>query len=161
MNTIFSNLILGLRNFSINNFNTNIIGIIYFDKNNYNINKSKSLILLSIIPYFITNYILELLKIDYLIERDNLIYFSKNIESGISPIISEFNIVRGNDIINFKEQYLKYGNNVPIEIIFKNEYINLENNDVIKVKYFQNGNFQEKSFNFKKIKLFYKIDLLK
>ena len=84
---------------------TNIIGIIYFDKNNYNINKSKSLILLSIIPYFITNYILGLLKIDYLIERDNLIYFSKNIESGISPIISEFNIVRGNDIINFKEQY--------------------------------------------------------
>lgn len=161
MNTIFSNLILGLRNFSINNFNTNIIGIIYFDKNNYNINKSKILILLSIIPYFITNYILGLLKIDYLIERDNLIYFSKNIESGISPIISEFNIVRGNDVINFKEQYLKYGNNVPIEIIFKNEYINLDNNDVIKVKYFQNGNFQEKSFNFKKIKLFYKIDLLK
>ena len=161
MNTIFSNLILRLRNFLVNNFNTNIIGIIYFDKNSYSINKSKFLILLSIIPYFITNYILGLLKFDYLIERDNLIYFSKNIELGISPIISEFNIVRANNLINFKEQYLKYGNNVPIEIIFKNEYINLENNDVIKVKYFQNGNFQEKSFNFKKIKLFYKIDLLK
>ena len=55
----------------------------------------------------------------------------------------------------------KYGNNVPIDIIFKNENIFLDNEDEINIKYFKSGKFLEKSFNYKKIKLFSKIDLLK
>lgn len=156
MNYINFNLIIKIRNFYINNFKVNIVGFIKNNKNEIILSKPRFIYILNVIPFITT--ILNLFKINCLIKKDNLYFLLNKKKGGIIPIIINFWV---KNTFDFKENFNKYGNNVPIEIIFKNENILLDNEDEIIVKYFKSGKVLEKSFNYKKIKLFSKIDLLK
>lgn len=157
---MFSNLLLKFRNFYVNNFSTKIIGFINF-KNEIYLSKPSYLYFLNFLPFIFIISILNFFKINCLIEKDNL-YFLPNKEfGGILPIVLDVCIKSKESSINFKEKFNKYANNVPISIILKNEEIKIDNEDELVIKYLKSGKFLEKSFNYKKIKLFSKIDLLK
>lgn len=157
---MFSNVILKFRNFYVNNFKTKIIGFINY-KNEINLSKPRYLYFLNFFPFILIISILNFFKINCLIEKDNL-YFLPNKEfGGILPIVIDVCIKSKERSFSFKEKFNKYANNVPISIILKNEKIRIDNEDDLIIKYLKSGKFLEKSFNFKKIKLFSKIDLLK
>ena len=160
INDIFSyKTLINTRNFFINNFNYKILGVV--EKDNYK-KSNFPLILISYLPFFISNRILSYFGIKFIYEKDNLIYSSNENQSGISPLISKIILKKNDgDLIDIKEIYSKYGNNVPINIIFSNEEISVNDEDELFIKYFSSGKFIEKSFNYKKIKLYLKIELLK
>lgn len=157
---MFSNLLIKFRNFYINNFKTRIIGFIN-NKNEIILSKPRYLYFLNLLPFIFTITILNFFRISCLIEKDNLYFLPNKQVEGILPIIMEVCIKGKESSFNFKEKFNKYANNIPINVILKNENITLNNEDEIVIKYLKSGKFLEKSFNLKKIKLFSKIDLLK
>lgn len=160
MNYMISNLVIKLRNFYINNFKTNIVGFVNY-KNEIILSKPRYIYFLNLFPFVFVISILNFFKIICLIEKDNLYFLQNKKVGGIVPMVMNLWIKNNENTFDFKKKFDKYGNNVPIDIIFKNENIFLYNEDEIIIKYLKSGKFLEKSFNYKKIKLFSKIDLLK
>lgn len=157
---MLSNFLLRFRNFYVNNFKTKIIAFINY-KNEITLSKPRYLYFLNLFPYIFTIFILNFFRINCLIEKDDLYFLPNKEVGGILPIIIEVWIKSKERTFSFKEKFSKYANNVPISVIFKNEKIIINNEDELVIKYLKSGKFQEKSFNFKKIKLFSKLDLLK
>jgi len=145
-----------LREVIVNSMQTKIVSIV--DKN-YNIDKNNKIIyLINLIPFFITSFILNLFRYNYLYLRDDIIFYSKESKVSISPCIFDFKIVR-NDLC-LKDKVSPYFSNVPIKLIMENENIDINDEDEIKIKYLNSGKFVEKILNYKKIKLFSKGNLL-
>lgn len=141
-----------IREFLINNFYSKIIGVEYNDKfyNNKNL-----LWIINLFFFPLTKSFFKSLNINYLFEKDNIIFYSKENTIKLGPVLFEF-IVNNQDI---KEIIDKYDNNVPINLIFKNENLKVEDSDEIFIKCFSNG-IKSKKFNYKLIKFNLKIQLL-
>ena len=141
-----------IREFLINNFYSKIIGVEYNDKfyNNKNL-----LWIINLFFFPLTKSFFKSLNINYLFEKDNIIFYSKENKIKLGPVLFEF-IVNNQDI---KEIIDKYDNNVPINLIFKNENLKVEDSDEIFIKCFSNG-IKSKKFNYKLIKFNLKIQLL-
>tara|TARA_B100000161_G_C33297431_1_gene301345 strand:- start:79 stop:489 length:411 start_codon:yes stop_codon:yes gene_type:complete len=120
-------------------------------------NKNSFLIfILNLIPYFLVQKILYLFKINYLYKKDDIIYYSKENQVKLGPILLEA-LLNDSDIKSLLDNY---DNNVPINLIFENENIKINDSDVIKVKYLAIGKMNEKTFKYKSIKYKLKIELL-
>lgn len=158
LTSIFSfNTYLRIRNYIINYFYTNILLLVRFDKKYLVYDNNIILFMLNLLPYFIVESLLCIFNINYLYKKDDIIYYSKTNKFKLSPIVLGV-FLNSNNIKNI---YNKYGNNVPLQLIFKNEKILVNDQDSIIIKYISSGKISEKSFNYKKNKLKFKIDLLK
>lgn len=141
-----------LRDLVISNLFTKIIAI---NNNNLLFKGYLLMFILNIIPYFIIRLFLNLFKVKYLYKKDDIIYYSEKNEIILGPILLEAKL---NDR-DIKMLLDKYDNNVPINLIFQNENIDITNSN-IKIKYMTMGNIKEKSFNYENIKFNLKIQLL-
>lgn len=141
-----------IREFLVNNFYSKIIGVEYNDKfyNNKNL-----LWIINLFFFPLTKSLFKSLNINYLFEKDNIIFYSKENMIKLGPVLFEF-IVNNQDI---KEIIDKYDNNVPINLIFENENLKVKDSDEIFIKCFSNG-IKSKKFNYKLIKFNLKIQLL-
>lgn len=158
LTSIFSfNTYLRIRNYIINYFYTNILLLVRFDKKYLVYDNNIILFMLNLFPYFIVESLLCIFNINYLYKKDDIIYYSETNKFKLSPIVLGV-FLNSNNIKNI---YNKYGNNVPLQLIFKNEKILVNDQDSIIIKYISSGKISEKSFNYKKNKLKFKIDLLK
>ena len=161
LNKDISHSLISFRDFYISYFYTKILGIVFYNNNYTLTNSSLSLLLINFMPYFIVKFIFSLLKINYLYQKDEIIYYSKSNKLKLSPVLLGVNIKKDNKVINIKDFYSKYDNNVPLQLIFKNEMFEINDEDEIVLKYLKDGKIIEKSFNYKIVKLYLKIDLLK
>lgn len=160
LTSIFSfNTYLTIRNYIINYFYTNILLLVRFDKKYLVYDNNIILFMLNLFPYFIVESLLCIFNINYLYKKDDIIYYSETNKFKLSPIVLGVFLNSNNN--NIKKIYNKYGNNVPLQLIFKNEKILVNDQDSIIIKYISSGKICEKSFNYKKNKLKFKIDLLK
>ena len=141
-----------LRDLVISNLFTKIIAI---NNNNLLFKGYFLMFILNFIPYFIIRLFLNLFKVKYLYKKDDIIYYSEKNEIILGPILLEAKL---NDR-DIKMLLDKYDNNVPINLIFQNENIDIANSN-IKIKYMTMGNIKEKSFNYENIKFNLKIQLL-
>ena len=145
-------ILANFREFIVRNFYTKIIAIEYGN----NLYKNKFLLWLQNLSSFpITNRILKFFKINYLYIRDDIIFYSKINEAKLGPILFEFKV--NNDDIKYIID--KYDNNVPINLIFKNENMIINDSDEIYIKCFSDT-VKSKKFNYNLIKFNLKIQLL-
>ena len=156
-----SNLYIKIRNYVINCLYTNILLLVRFDKEYLIYDNYIILFMLNLLPYFIVENLLCIFKINYLYKKDDIIYYSKKIKFKLSPIILAVSLKSNNKNTNIKNIYNKYSNNVPLQLLFENEKLLVNDEDTILIKYITSGKICEKSFNYKKNKLNFKIDLLK
>lgn len=160
-NLSFTNIYLKIRNYSINYLYTNILLLVRFEKKYLFYDNNIILFVLNLFPYFIVDKLLFISNIDYLYKKDDIIYYSKPTKFSLSPIVLGVSLNSNNRTIDIKDIYSKYGNNVPLQLIFRNENLLVNDEDTIYIKYISSGKICEKSFNYKKNKLDFKIDLLK
>jgi len=160
-NLSFTNTYLKLRNYSINYLYTNILLLVRFEKKYLIYDNNIILFVLNLFPYFIVDKLLFISNIDYLYKKDDIIYYSKPTKFSLSPIVLGVSLTSNNRTIDIKDIYNKYGNNVPLQLIVSNEKLLVKDEDTIYIKYISSGKICEKSFNYKNIKLYFKIDLLK
>ena len=71
------------------------------------------------LPFVISSNMLSFLGYNYLIETDDLIYYSKNNNVKLGPLLLEIKL----DSQDLKEIFDKYDNNVPIWLILANNNI--------------------------------------
>lgn len=141
------------------NFKTKIIGIVSKDELN---NNTYIMNVINIVPYLFTFYIMRLLNIKYIYKRDDIISYFKTNVNKIIPLLLSIKLEKNNNIIiDLKDIFSTYENNVPIYIIFKNENIDVEPADQLYIKYIKQGKICEKKTDFKKIKLYLKNELFK
>lgn len=138
------------------NFKTKIIGIVSKDELN---NNTYMMILVNTMPYLFTFYIMLLLNIKYIYKRDDIISYSNLSSNKIIPLLLSIKLEKNNNMIDLKDIFGTYENNVPIYIIFKNENIDVEQEDQLYIKYIKQGKICEKKTDFKKIKLYLKNEL--
>jgi len=141
------------------NFKTQIIGII--SKNELN-NNTSMIYLVNIVPYLFTFYILSLLNVKYIYKRDDIISYSYSSSNKIIPLLLSIKLEKYNSInnvIDLKDIFKIYENNVPIYIIFKNENIHIVQEDKLYIKYIKQGKICEKKTDFKKIKYYLKSEI--
>ena len=150
-----------LRDYFVNYIYSNILLLVKFDRKYLVYDNKIILFFINLFPYFVIKRLLLFFNINYLYQKDDLIYYSKHNKFSMSPIILDINLKSNGIKKNIKTIYNKYGNNVPLQLIFKNENLSIDDEDIILVKYMSSGKISEKSFNYKKIKLYFKIDLLK
>ena len=142
-----------IRDLFVSNLCTKILGV----SSNNRLNQDFYLIFfLNFIPYFIIGFFLDLFKIEYLYKKDDIIYYSKENSTVLGPILLEATL-NNNSI---KSIFDKYDNNVPLNFIFENEGINIEDESTIKIKCMTLGKIKEKIFNYKLVKFNLKIQLL-
>ena len=158
---INTNTYIKIRNYIINYLYTNILLLVRFDKKYLTYDNNIILFMLNLLPYFIVENLLCIFNINYLYKKGDIIYYSKKTKFKLSPIILGVFLNSNNENINIKNIYNKYGNNVPLQLMFKNENLLVNDEDSIFIKYITSGKICEKSFNYKKNKLNFKIDLLK
>ena len=96
------------------------------------------------------------MNISYLYEKDNIIYYSENKKTKLGPILKEIKI---NDESIF-DKYANYDNNVPLNLIFNNLKYQVNDDDIIFIKYIKLGKIIENKLEYKKIKFKLKIELL-
>ena len=141
------------RDIFVSNLCTKILGI----NNNNNLSKDYCLLIfLNFIPYFITSFFLNLLQVQYLYKKDDIIYYSNENDTVLGPILLEA-YLNNNDIKSILD---RYDNNVPLNLIFQNENLKVEDGNTIKIKCMTLGKIKEKIFNYKLVKFNLKIQLL-
>ena len=85
-------------------------------------NKNSFLIfILNLIPYFLVQKILYLFKINYLYKKDDIIYYSKENQVKLGPILLKA-LLNDSDIKSLLDNY---DNNVPINLILKMKMLKL------------------------------------
>lgn len=120
------------------------------------INNKFSLSLLNVLPFFLIFIIFKLFNINYLYEKDNIIYYSEDKKTKLGPILKEIKI---NDESIFNK-YVNYDNNVPLNLILNNLNYEVNDDDIIFIKYIKLGKMIENNLEYKKIKFKLKIELL-
>lgn len=163
-----------LREIVINLFTAKIICLV--DNKNQEIYKNKVVInIINLFPFFlVSNFLYILNKINlynknylyknYLYKKDDLIFYSKPVETKVTPCVLEIELVK-NDVTNsenelsIKDNFNKYSSNVPVYLIIENENIKISDEDEIKIRLLESGKFVDKVFNYKKIKLFLKNEI--
>jgi hypothetical protein len=152
----FCMVFLNLRDFYVENFTTRILGIVGSNKLHKN---SILLMMVNLIPYFFLSHVFRILNYNYIYKTDDLIGFSENNKTTLTPVLLGAKLIKDNETIDIKEIFSKYKNNVPVYVIFDNEKMNVGNNDKVYLKFIKLGKIQEKEFNLKKIKSSLKLDL--
>ena len=142
-----------LREFLISSFFSKVK---YIDTKYSFFNRKIFLKLLNFFPFILVSKVLLFFEINYLFIKDEIIYYSGKIENRLGPIIKEIKI---NDL-DFTDNFKNYHNNVPIYLIFKDNKININDDDLIFIKYIEIGIQKENKFEYKKIKFKLKIELL-
>ena len=142
-----------LRDFIAYNFLTKIIAI---ESENRLLKNEYLLKVVNLLPYFVTNKIFKLTSFNYLYKVDEIIYYSNDFLTSISPLLLKVTL---NETC-IKENLDKYDNYVPLNLLFENENFILKDDDIIKIKTMSMGTVYENTFEYKKIKFNLKIHLL-
>jgi hypothetical protein len=130
------------RDFFVNIFYGHLIGIV--DENNKLVTTNK---FLSFFPIKLISLFLDYYNLVYYYQKDELIYYSKQNELTISPIILSTKVKRGDIIIDLSNNLSVYQNNLPFWILLYNE--NKLHFDKLIKKIIKNGRFQETEHDIK------------
>ena len=91
------------RDIFVSNLCTKILGI----NNNNKLSKDYCLLIfLNFIPYFIISFFLNLLQVQYLYKKDDIIYYSNENDTVLGPILLEA-YLNNNDIIQKKVSFAR------------------------------------------------------
>ncbi len=136
--------LVSFRDFFVNIFYGHLIGIV--DENNKLVTTNK---FLSFFPIKLVSLFLDYYNLVYYYQKDGLIYYSKQNELTISPIILSTKVKRGDIIIDLSNNLSVYQNNLPFWILLYNE--NKLHFDKLIKKIIKNGQLQETEYDIKEL----------
>ena len=108
------------------------------------------------LPFVISSNMLSFLGYNYLIETDDLIYYSKNNNVKLGPLLLEIKL----DSQDLKEIFYKYDNNVPIWLILADNNIFFNNDSEINICCLKQGVKISKNFLIDTVLNLTKVELL-
>ena len=108
------------------------------------------------LPFVISSNMLSFLGYNYLIETDDLIYYSKNNNVKLGPLLLEIKLDRQ----DLKEIFDKYDNNVPIWLILAYNNIFFNNDSEINISCLKQGVKISKNFLIDTVLNLTKVELL-
>ena len=108
------------------------------------------------LPFVISSNMLSFLGYNYLIETDDLIYYSKNNNVKLGPLLLEIKL----DSQDLKEIFDKYDNNVPIWLILADNNIFFNNDSEINISCLKQGVKISKNFLIDTVLNLTKVELL-
>jgi hypothetical protein len=120
--------------------------IVLLEKNDHCVNNKLILLFVNLFFHFPIKYILKYSKINYLYKTDSLYFYENyiNISNNIYPMVLNFNLIKTSnndddresllDELNLYDKFKLYNMNVPINMFFINEDIDINYYDTISIK---------------------------
>lgn len=130
--------------------------IVLIEQNNKIVKNSLFNNIAKTFPYVISSNMLTFLGYNYLIETDDIIYYSKNNNVKLGPLLLEIKL----DNQDLKEIFDKYDNNVPFWLILVDNNIFYNNDSEVNISCLKQGIKIKKNFLLKKVLDFTKVELL-
>lgn len=130
--------------------------IILIEQNNKIVKNSIFNSIAERLPFVISSNMLTFFGYNYLIETDDIIYYSKNNNVKLGPLLLEIKL----DNQDLKEIFDKYDNNVPFWLILDDNNIFYNNESEINIYCLKKGIKINRNFLIKKVLNLTKVELL-